>query len=148
MLSIDIILRFRTNIRILCKDIKIIKTVMNFRKKEIIPSNIIKEIPIRMRKKLNNNRDFLFLSEYPNAICFIMNSNFLFIQIRNDGEDSIRIFKERLEFIKEFMEIKYYHVDPESHNFAISRNFNSELYLRPSTIKEYDILIIYDINIY
>jgi hypothetical protein len=46
------------------------------------------------------------------------------------------------------MEIKYYHVDPESYNFAISRNINSEPHLRPPTIKEYDILITHDINIY
>jgi hypothetical protein len=62
----------------------------------------------------------LFLSEHPNVIYYIINSNFLFIQIRNDGEDPIRVFKERLEFIKEFMKIKYYHVDPESYDFAIS----------------------------
>jgi hypothetical protein len=53
--------------------------IVNFRKKEIIPLNTIKEIPIRIKKKLNNNRDFLFLFKYPNAICYIMNSNFLFI---------------------------------------------------------------------
>jgi hypothetical protein len=48
-----------------------------------------------------------------------MNSNFSFIQIRNNGEDPIRVPKGRLEFIKEFIKIKYHHVDPESHNFAI-----------------------------
>ena len=78
-LAIDIISEFSTNIRAIHKNIKIIKIVVNFRKKEIIPPNIIKEIPIRIRKKLNNNRDFLFLSKYPNAIYHIMNSNFLFI---------------------------------------------------------------------
>jgi hypothetical protein len=93
--------------------------MMNFRKEKIIPPNIIKEIPIRIRKKLNNNRDFLFLSEYPNAIYYIMDSNFLFIQICNDGENPIRVLKERLEFIKEFIEIEYHYVDSESHNFAI-----------------------------
>jgi hypothetical protein len=67
------------NIRAIRKNIKIIKIVVNSRKKEIIPSNIIKEIPIRIRKKLDNNRDFLFLSEYSNAIYYIMDSNFLFI---------------------------------------------------------------------
>jgi hypothetical protein len=72
-----------------------------------------------MRKKLNDNRDFLFLSEYPNAIYHIINSNFSFIQIRNDGENPIRVSKERLEFIKEFIKIEYHYVDPESHNFAI-----------------------------
>jgi hypothetical protein len=46
------------------------------------------------------------------------------------------------------MKIEYYHVDPESHNFTISPNINSELHPRPSTIKEYDILITHDINIY
>jgi hypothetical protein len=61
------------------KNIKMIKIVINFRKKKIVPPYIIKKIPIRMRKKLNNNRDFLFLSEYPNAIYYIMNSNFSFI---------------------------------------------------------------------
>jgi hypothetical protein len=147
-LVIDIILEFSTNIRAIRKNIKIIKIVVNFRKKEIIPLNIIKEIPIRMRKKLNNNRDFLFLSEYPNAIYYIVNSNFLFIQIRNDGEDPIRVFRGRLEFIKEFMKIEYYYVDPESHNFVILRNINSEPYSRPLIIKKYDILITHDINIY
>jgi hypothetical protein len=147
-LVIDIILEFSTNIRAIRKNIKIIKIVVNFRKKEIIPINIIKEIPIRIKKKLNNNRDFLFLSKYPNVIYYIMNSNFLFIQIRNDGENPIRVFKERLEFIKEFIKIEYYYVDPESHNFAISRNINSESYSRPPIIKEYDILITHDINIY
>jgi hypothetical protein len=78
-LAIDIISEFNTNIRAIRKDIKIIKIVVNFRKEEIISLNTIKEISIRMRKKLNNNRDFLFLSEYPNAICYIMNLNFLFI---------------------------------------------------------------------
>jgi hypothetical protein len=67
---------------------------MNFRKEEIVPPNIMKEIPIRIKKKLNNNRDFLFLSEYSNAIYYIMKSNFSFIQIRIDGEDPIRIFKK------------------------------------------------------
>jgi hypothetical protein len=147
-LFIKIIPGFSTNIRTIRRDIKIIKIVINFRKKEIVPSNIIKEIPIRMRKKLNNNRDFLFLSEYPNAICHIMNSNFSFIQIRNNGEDPIRISKKWLGLIKKFMETEYYHVDPESHGFAISRDFNSELYSRPPTIKKYDILIIHNINIY
>jgi hypothetical protein len=46
------------------------------------------------------------------------------------------------------MEIKYHYVDPESHNFVISRNINSESYFRPLTVKEYDILITHDINIY
>jgi hypothetical protein len=118
-LAINIIPEFSANIRAIRKNIKIIKIVVNSRKKEIIPPNILKKIPIRIRKKLNDNRDFLFLSEYPNAIYHIMDSNFLFIQICNDGEDSIRVLKERLEFIKEFIKIKYYHVDPESYNFAI-----------------------------
>jgi hypothetical protein len=46
------------------------------------------------------------------------------------------------------MEIEYYYVNPESYNFAISRNINSELYFRSLTIKKYDILITHDINIY
>jgi hypothetical protein len=46
---IDIISEFNANIRAIRKNIKIIKIVVNFRKKEIIPSNIIKEIPIRIR---------------------------------------------------------------------------------------------------
>jgi hypothetical protein len=78
-LTIDIIPKFSANIRMIHKNIKIIKIVVNFRKKEIIPSNIIKKIPIRIRKKLNNNRDFLFLFEYPNVIYHIMDSNFSFI---------------------------------------------------------------------
>jgi hypothetical protein len=45
-LVIDIISEFSTNIRMIRKNIKIIKIVVNFRKKEIIPLNIIKEIPI------------------------------------------------------------------------------------------------------
>jgi hypothetical protein len=147
-LAIDIISEFSANIRAIRKNIKIIKIVVNFRKKEIIPLNIIKEIPIRIRKKLNNNRDFLFLSEYPNAIYYIVNSNFLFIQICNDDENPIRVSKERLKFIKEFIKIKYYYVDPESHDFAILRNINSESHFRSSIIKEYDILITHDINIY
>jgi hypothetical protein len=77
-----------------------------------------------------------------------MDLNFSFIQIRNDGENPIRIFKERLEFIKKFIKTKYHHVDPESHDFAASRNTNSEPHSRPPTIKEYDILITHDINIY
>jgi hypothetical protein len=77
-----------------------------------------------------------------------MDSNFLFIQIRTDGEDPIRIFKGRLKLIKKFIKIEYYHVSPKSHNFAISRNTNSELYSRPSTTKKHDILITHDINIY
>jgi hypothetical protein len=117
-LAIDIILGFNTNIRTIRKNIKIIKIVMNSRKKEIIPPNIIKEIPIRI-KKINNNRDFLFLFEHSNAIYHIMNSNFSFIQIRNDGENSIHVSKKRLKFIKKFIKTKYHHVDPESHNFAI-----------------------------
>jgi hypothetical protein len=121
---------------------------MNSPKKKIIPPNIIKEILIRMKKKLNNNRDFLFLSEYLNAIYHIVDSNFLFIQIRNNGENPIRVLKRRLEFIKEFIKIEYHHVDPESHNFVILRNINSELHFRPPTIKEYNILITHDINVY
>jgi hypothetical protein len=78
-LTIDIISGFSTNIRTIRKNIKIIKTVVNSRKKEIIPPNIIKEIPIRIRKKLNDNRDFLFLFKYSNATYHIMNSNFSFI---------------------------------------------------------------------
>jgi hypothetical protein len=46
------------------------------------------------------------------------------------------------------MKIEYHHVDPESHNFAILRNTNSEPYLRPPIIKKYNILITHDINIY
>jgi hypothetical protein len=46
------------------------------------------------------------------------------------------------------MEIEYYHVDPESYNFAILRNINSESYLRSSTVKKHNILITHDINIY
>jgi hypothetical protein len=46
------------------------------------------------------------------------------------------------------MEIEYYHVDPESHNFAILRNINSEPYSRPPIIKKHNILITHDINIY
>jgi hypothetical protein len=101
-----------------------------------------------MRKKLNDNRDFLFLSEYPNAIYYIINLNFSFIQIRNDGENPIRISKEQLKLIKKYMKIEYHHVDPESHDFAVSRNINSESYFRPLIIKEYNILITHDINIY
>jgi hypothetical protein len=145
---INIIPKFSANIRTIRKNIKIIKIVVNSRKKEIIPLNIIKEIPIRMKKKLNDNRDFLFLSKYPNAIYYIMNSNFLFIQIRNDDKNLIRVPKERLEFIKKFMKIKYHYVDPESHNFALLRNINSEPHSRPPIIKEYNILITHDINIY
>jgi hypothetical protein len=78
-LVINIIPKFSTNIRTIRKNIKIIKIIVNSRKKKIFPPNIIKEIPIRIRKKLNNNRDFLFLFEYPNIICYIINSNFLFI---------------------------------------------------------------------
>jgi hypothetical protein len=78
-LAINIISKFNTNIRAIRRNIKIIKIVVNSRKKEIIPPNIIKEIPIRIRKKLDNNRDFLFLSEYPNAIYHLINSNFSFI---------------------------------------------------------------------
>jgi hypothetical protein len=121
---------------------------MNSLKKEIVSLKTIKEIPIRIRKKLNNNRDFLFLSEYPNASYHIMNLKFSFIQIRNDGEDPIRISKKRLKLIKEFMETECYHVDPESHDFAVSRNTNSELYSRPPTIEKYNILITHTINIY
>jgi hypothetical protein len=76
---IDIIPEFSANIRAIRKNIKIIKIVVNSRKEEIIPPNIIKKIPIRIKKKLNDNRDFLFLFEYPNAIYYIVNSNFLFI---------------------------------------------------------------------
>jgi hypothetical protein len=90
----NIIPEFNANIRTIRKNIKIIKIVVNFRKEKIIPLNIIKEIPIRIKKKLNNNRDFLFLSEYPNAICHIINSNFSFIQIRNDGKNPIYISKK------------------------------------------------------
>jgi hypothetical protein len=97
---------------------------------------------------LNDNRDFLFLFEYSNAIYYITNSNFLFIQNCNDGEDLIRVPKERLEFIKKFIKIEYYYVDPESHNFVISRNINSESYSRHLIIKKYDILITPDINVY
>jgi hypothetical protein len=61
-LAINIILEFSTNIRAIRKNIKIIKIVINFRKKEIILSNIIKEIPIRIRKKLDNNRNFFYLN--------------------------------------------------------------------------------------
>jgi hypothetical protein len=45
-LAIDIISKFNMNIRAIYKNIKIIKIVVNFRKKEIISPNIIKEIPI------------------------------------------------------------------------------------------------------
>jgi hypothetical protein len=145
---IDIILEFSTNIRAIRKNIKIIKIVVNFRKEKIIPLNIKKKIPIRIRKKLNDNRNFLFLFEYSNAIYHIINSNFSFIQIRNDGENPIRVSKRRLELIKEFMKTEYYYVNPESHNFVISRNINSESYFRSSIIKEYNILITHDINIY
>jgi hypothetical protein len=147
-LVINIISEFSANIRAIRRNIKIIKIVVNSRKKEIIPPNTIKEIPIRIRKKLNNNRVFLFLSKYSNVIYYIMNSYFSFIQIYNDGENPIRVFRKWLEFIKEFMKIKYHYVDPESHNFLISRNINSESYLRPPIIKEYNILITHDINIY
>jgi hypothetical protein len=78
-LTINIILKFSTNIRAIYKNIKMIKIVVNSRKKKIIPLNIIKEISIWIRKKLNDNRDFLFLFEYPNVICYIMNSNLSFI---------------------------------------------------------------------
>jgi hypothetical protein len=118
---INIIPGFNTNIRTIRKNIKIIKIVVNSRKKEIIPPNIIKEIPIRIRKKLDDNRDFLFLSEHPNAICYIINSNFSFIQIYNDGEDPIRVLKERLEFIKEFIKIEYHYVDSESYKVPFNK---------------------------
>jgi hypothetical protein len=147
-LSINIIPEFSTNIRILRKNIKIIKIVINFRKKKIVLPHIIKEIPIRIKKKLDDNRDFFFLFKYSNSIYYIMNSNFSFIQIRNDGEDPIRISKKRLKLIKEFMKIKYHHVDPKSHNFAVLRNINSESHSRPPTTEKHDILITHNINIY
>jgi hypothetical protein len=78
MFAINSIPEFSTNIRAIRKNIKIIKIVVNSRK-NYIPINIIKEILIRIRKKLNDNRDFLFLSEYPNVIYYIMNLNFSFI---------------------------------------------------------------------
>jgi hypothetical protein len=145
---INIISEFSTNIRAIRENIKIIKIVINSRKEEIVPPNKIKEIPIRIKKKLNDNRDFLFLSEYPNAIYYIVNSKFLFIRIRNDGEDPIRISKEWLELIKKFMKTEYYYVDPESHDFAVLRNINSEFHFRPPMAEKHDILIIYIINIY
>jgi hypothetical protein len=77
--AIDTISEFSTNIRAIRKNTKMIKIVVNSRKEEIISPNTIKEIPIRMRKKLDDNRDFLFLPEYPNAICHIVDSNFSFI---------------------------------------------------------------------
>jgi hypothetical protein len=46
------------------------------------------------------------------------------------------------------METEYHHVDSELYNFAASRNTNSESHSRPPTIKEYNILITHDINIY
>jgi hypothetical protein len=46
------------------------------------------------------------------------------------------------------MEIEYHYVDPESYNFVILRNIDSEPHSRPPIIKEYDILITHDINIY
>jgi hypothetical protein len=49
-LAINTISKFSTNIRAIRKNIKIIKTVVNFRKKEIIPLNTIKENPIRIKK--------------------------------------------------------------------------------------------------
>jgi hypothetical protein len=101
-----------------------------------------------MKKKLNNNRDFLFLFKYSNAIYHIIDSNFSFIQIRNDGENSIYVSKKRLKFIKIFIKIEYHYVDPKSHNFVILRNINSESHFRSLTIKKYDILITHDINIY
>jgi hypothetical protein len=52
-LAIDTISEFSTNIRVIRRNIKMIKTVVNSRKEEIIPPNAIKEIPIRMRKKLD-----------------------------------------------------------------------------------------------
>jgi hypothetical protein len=76
---INIIPEFSTNIRAIRKNIKIIKIVVNFCKEEIISLNIIKEIPIRIKKKLNDNREFLFLFKYPNVIYYIVNSNFSFI---------------------------------------------------------------------
>jgi hypothetical protein len=145
---INIIPKFSANIRTIRKNIKIIKIVVNSRKKKIIPLNAIKEIPIRIKKKLNNNRDFLFLFEYPNAIYYIMNSNFSFIQIYNDGENLIRVSKEWLELIKKFIKTEYHHVDPESHNFTISRDINFETHSRPPIIKKHNILITHDINIY
>jgi hypothetical protein len=147
-LAINIIPKFSTNIQTIRKNIKIIKIVVNFRKEKIIPLNIIKEIPIRIKMKLNDNRDLSFLSKNSNANYYIMNSNFLFIQIRNDGENPIRVFKKRLEFIKKFMKIEYYHVDPKLYNFVILQDINSESYFRSPIIKEYDILITYDINVY
>jgi hypothetical protein len=147
-LAINIIPEFSTNIRAIYRNIKIIKIVIISRKKKIILPDIIKEIPIRIRKKLNNNRDFLFLFKYPNAIYHIMNSNFSFIQICNNGENLIRVSKGRLKLIKKFIKTEYHHVDPESHNFAISRNTNSESHSRPPIIKKHDILITHDINVY
>jgi hypothetical protein len=41
--AIGIISEFNTNIRAIRKNIKIIKIMMNFRKKEIIPPNTIKK---------------------------------------------------------------------------------------------------------
>jgi hypothetical protein len=49
-LVINIIPEFSANIRAIRKNIKIIKIVVNSRKEEIIPPNIIKEIPIRKKK--------------------------------------------------------------------------------------------------
>jgi hypothetical protein len=46
------------------------------------------------------------------------------------------------------MKIEYHYVDSESHNFIISRNINSEPHSRSPIIKEYNILITHDINIY
>jgi hypothetical protein len=90
----------------------------------------------------------LFLPEHPNTIYHIVKSNFSFIQIRNGGEDPIRISKRRLKLIKEFIKIEYYYIDPESHNFAISRSSNSKPYPHLLTAKEHNILITHDIDIY
>jgi hypothetical protein len=49
---INIISEFSTNIPAIRRNIKIIKIVVNSRKKEIISLNTIKEIPIRIRKKI------------------------------------------------------------------------------------------------
>jgi hypothetical protein len=46
------------------------------------------------------------------------------------------------------MEIECHHVEPESHNYVILRDINSEPYPRPLIIKKYDILITHDINVY
>jgi len=64
-------------------------------------------MPIKIKKDSElfiNNRNYLFKPNRSGACYYLINGDFFLVQIRNDSDLPMKVFKRYLDIFKEFME--------------------------------------------